>query len=594
MKHLYPLLLFLFCFPFVLYAQSGPAGITALHDEDLIIWLKPGEGLVDSSGYVKSWRSVATYYYDSSDSLSGLLLKQDDASGRPHYSSGNKGRGSYLEFDGAHDYLQSADLDSIYEGDLSVAVVARYADAGFNHSAITSAHPDSPDYAWQIAHKGGKIRLYNGFSTGETNATFMDVADTSWHIFYFHNDGSEVSLFVDGEKISVFSSPSIEMRKIYCLKLGKNRYNTTRFYGDIAEMMVFGKALSEMERLRLFNNLSAYYDITLPFEDYFDEGAVSYYGANVIGIGSYNTELNTYVEGSLGLTIDGAEGIEDGEMLFIGQNTLSTAATDSNFPASLSTRMLPVFSVQESGHIGEVRIEFDESALNTSLGGDLKLVVSTDTFFTDYDAIYPMGLSGGKYGANIDFASNSTSYMVVASDLTALPLDLISFQCEQGGAGNLLEWSVLNDEREAIFTEVQRKVGSKDWRTLNMREDLCEGYCTFEYLDADPLQVSPLYRLKFIEANGSFFYSPVHQVRLARSISQKMAYPNPNNGTLHFYGKETGDLKLFNSRGETVVQKKLRQEDRFVLDELKEGLYFLHIESDNGAVRRQRLFVRKD
>ena len=76
--------------------------------------------------------------------------------------------------------------------------------------------------------------------------------------------------------------------------------------------------------------------------------------------------------------------------------------------------------------------------------------------------------------------------------------------------------------------------------------------------------------------------------------SQKLAYPNPNNGILHFYEKETGDLKLFNSNGEAVLQKKLRQEEKFAVEELMEGLYFLQIENERGTVRRQRLFVRKD
>ena len=88
---------FFICITVLVNAQVGPAGICDLDSEDLLFWFSPEHNITDSSGYVSSWRSRATYLTDSSDGLPGILLVQTDSDKRPVFSNSKKGRSHYVE-----------------------------------------------------------------------------------------------------------------------------------------------------------------------------------------------------------------------------------------------------------------------------------------------------------------------------------------------------------------------------------------------------------------------------------------------------------------------------------------------------------------
>ena len=75
-----------------------------------------------------------------------------------------KGRSTYVEFDGINDLIESENFSDAVNSDMSVLVVFQFTALDTSHSAIFS-HKTSSNYSWQLAYKGGSVRVYNGFSS---------------------------------------------------------------------------------------------------------------------------------------------------------------------------------------------------------------------------------------------------------------------------------------------------------------------------------------------------------------------------------------------------------------------------------------------
>ena len=591
MKLIYPF--FFLCISIMLDAQVGPAGICDLDDEDLLFWFSPEYGLSDSSGYITSWRSRASHLLDSSDGLPGILLEQANAARRPFYALDTKGRSSYVEFDGIDDFLEAEEFDDLINTKMSVLMVFRYTELDTSHSAIFAGHPTSNDYSWQLAYKGGSIRVYNGFGGISTNIKIESTPDEDWHIYYVEVDDYNMSVYLDGQYIDNESSLVAEMKKLYTVKLGQNRESNIYAETNLGDVVAFGRILNDFERIRLFNSFSAKYDISLAYQDYFDEGLSSEYGLNVVGAGKYNEDSYLEVKGENGMSIALNSGVENGEMFFVGQSNLGLENSVANMPSNLLLRLKPTFAFHENGHIGSVSFSIDSSIIDHSLEGTIKMIVSSDTLFTDSDTEYDMALSEGSYSSDIDFDPNSISYAIIGSVNMPLFISLLNFDAfyDLRSKSNVLEWNLeSNGDPYTIYPE--KSLDGISWSSLSSISVQCTGTCGDSYVDDDSGSASVYYRLKLVGANGDLKYSRMERLMAERERMQHAFYPNPNSGKLQFYNRKSGNLSIRTPEGKLVLQCALLNEKEVNLEALDAGLYFLQLESLDNTVIHQRLMIQ--
>lgn len=132
----------------------------------------------------------------------------------------------------------------------------------------------------------------------------------------------------------------------------------------------------------------------------------------------------------------------------------------------------------------------------------------------------------------------------VVTDL-ALPLYLLSFTARKESTSNLLEWTTSNEINVNHF-DIERGVLSgntpKEFKTIGIVK---AGAGHYQFIDNSPLKTTNYYRLKMIDRDGQFTYSPVRKLNNSGNLDVSL-YPNPAKDKLHlqFESKKPLHLKV--------------------------------------------------
>jgi hypothetical protein len=176
-------------------------------------------------------------------------------------------------------------------------------------------------------------------------------------------------------------------------------------------------------------------------------------------------------------------------------------------------------------------------------------------------------------------STDSASYCL---SISPLPVILQSFKALASQTNIVLKWQISNSELvKEFFIE---KWLDDNWSPINKipANDLNSAYGC---VDAQPLAAINLYRLKIVEKDNSFFYSPVQQVIMNARNEQFIVYPNPATRQIMILGqlKAYSEVKLFQLTGQLVWKK--TQPDptsRMVIDlpGLMPGIYLLKLNEE--------------
>ncbi len=210
------------------------------------------------------------------------------------------------------------------------------------------------------------------------------------------------------------------------------------------------------------------------------------------------------------------------------------------------------------------------------------------------------GTAGSEYGgdpacnAAIPAASGSdgstiSSYLIRQStdsasyciSIAPLSVRLIYFKAVPGQSNIQLQWAVSNPELSMEF--IPEKIIADNWYPLHaiQADDLKQDYI---YTDEHPEQGLNFYRLKIIEKNNSFFYSPVRQLNGNQKSNPFVLYPNPASQQVIVTGNFSSftEIKLFDLSGKLIWYKKIAGSNESIsidLSLLQAGVYALQIDN---------------
>ncbi len=265
-----------------------------------------------------------------------------------------------------------------------------------------------------------------------------------------------------------------------------------------------------------------------------------------------------------------------------------------------------VYLVWEKAYGGNFTIDVSEDAVTWTT---VATTVGNSFHFNEYSFTTPVTgryvrMNGTKRGTTISDNGYSLYEFQVNGTLQPLPVTLTSFGAVAQGTGVAVSWATASEQHNAGF-EVQRSADGVSFATLATVTGMgtTQSEHTYRHFDAAPLRTTSYYRLKQLDLDGTFAYSPVVAVQAAASASIAAStaalsiYPNPtaDRATVTWETpiESAGRWYLTNSIGQVVHAEQLSSEAATTLtldlQAYPAGSYVLTVESASKVLRRARV-----
>lgn len=365
----------------------------------------------------------------------------------------------------------------------------------------------------------------------------------------------------------------------------------------IGDFILFNDALSSAEVQRVESYLGIKYGLTLSqsylasdgIKTIWDVSTNVSYNNDIIGIGQDNLSVLTQKQSH---TLDDVTRVylstlaaqnslnigsfsSDLQFLMVGHNTdlmCATVASNTEKPASITSRIAREWKVTNTNFNGSYSVDLQLSACADLANidvSDLRLLVDTDDGNFVNSNIYSSadGLTFTNNAGTITIAGitttqtpfNNTSFITLGSNsnLTPLPIELISFEALKNEELVDLIWSTASEINNELFT-IERSIDGAAWYAINSIEGAGNSsqLITYKQTDNQPLMGNSYYRLKQIDFDGQYSYSAVKMVKFETDLNSSLSvYPNPTSGhiTIVCNDNEMKNIKIIDLLGKDVT-----------------------------------------
>ncbi len=168
-------------------------------------------------------------------------------------------------------------------------------------------------------------------------------------------------------------------------------------------------------------------------------------------------------------------------------------------------------------------------------------------------------------------------------NIVALPVELISFNATPVAKDVQLNWSTASELNNQYFS-IEKSIDGINYTSIATIDGAgnSQSIKNYNYTDADALVNSNknYYRIKQIDFNGEFSYSPIAFAQSNSTLNQSIIYPNPstsNQFTIAFNGGTNNHkVNIYNANG-VLVNHFESNESSIIADQLAKGYYTIEI-----------------
>ncbi len=245
-------------------------------------------------------------------------------------------------------------------------------------------------------------------------------------------------------------------------------------------------------------------------------------------------------------------------------------------------------------------------AASSSDRGQLRVMVY-NTVTSDWD-----NLGGTSQTGNINSGSlRSTSaqtfsekiFIIGSTDAAnPLPVELIDFKATLNNGYVKLDWETAS-EKDNDFFEIQRSYDGKTFEAIGVEEGngTTLSGALYNFIDYAPLSGTSYYRLKQVDFDGDYEYSPVVSVTINKA-SHFSIVPNPTTDQQvnlrldGFHPEQTINVKIFNLQGASMFTGQFSPNELWnsplpITTSLNSGIYIVEVVQGNTK-KQVRLAVR--
>ncbi len=227
-------------------------------------------------------------------------------------------------------------------------------------------------------------------------------------------------------------------------------------------------------------------------------------------------------------------------------------------------------------------------------GGGTPTVVKFIAKFEDYaDSLHPF-----MYHCHISLHEDEGMMgQFVVKGSGAFPLDLLSFNAVLVEKKVQLDWITANQVNTKYFS-VERSDNSIKWNSIGtMQAKTNAGENNYSFTDYKPFFGVNYYRVKFVDNDGKFTYSPVRAVSTSASAFDFTVYPSPVKNKLYFNFTDpyyqVYYMKILDQLGRTKYMLPRPQlQAGFDVSSLAAGVYYLQVTDEKTKNTVTRKFVK--
>lgn len=195
----------------------------------------------------------------------------------------------------------------------------------------------------------------------------------------------------------------------------------------------------------------------------------------------------------------------------------------------------------------------------------------------------------------------STPATITINWINVLPVTLLNFTASKAGSTSLLQWSTAQEIGIKSF-EIDAAPDAINFYPIGTVAAQGTGItpANYTFTDTKPVQGINYYRLKIINADGTFSYSGIRSVNFSSTAAQGFTLiPNPadNNAvvSLNELSGTNANLSIINAQGQVVLQQIINAgslQSNIDITNLQTGIYMAVI-VNNGNTYQQKLEVQK-
>jgi hypothetical protein len=282
----------------------------------------------------------------------------------------------------------------------------------------------------------------------------------------------------------------------------------------------------------------------------------------ILNASFYNSSSNTKL--AIGYSLSGFE--DDSANVTGGTGPSGILAGSAN--GGFTT---PVFLLnQTGGNTNNYRFALNQST-GVNLGADETLTVRM--YFSCGST------SAGRYAKIKDV-------IVKGKVSNVLPVNLLGFDGWEKDKGAFLSWSAAGNDQLDYFL-MERKNPNEEFLAIHkIKSSGLAGNSHYEYFDFFSQDGDVFYRLKMVDKDGSFRYSPVVIVKHKLQAGFKI-FPNPaatSVTVVHTDREEILELQLVNAAGQIIYRQAVMagsKQSTLNVQSLKAGLYNVVVKSKN-------------
>lgn len=201
-------------------------------------------------------------------------------------------------------------------------------------------------------------------------------------------------------------------------------------------------------------------------------------------------------------------------------------------------------------------------------------------------------------------ASGFTSFspFAISSNMAALPVTLTLFKGTETAQGVELQWQTASEDNSDRF-DIERSADGRNFEAIGFvkAHGTSADINNYSFTDKDPLTGNNFYRLKEVDIDGKYKYSPVITINHHASVEAVHAYPNPVQDVLHivlpqaFSNGRQVTVIIYGNNGQ-LIEKQLYANPGSKVQlgtrHLQRGIYLAEIITDNSR-KATLLFMKQ-